>query len=159
VGSGQLGARDGKPARDPAGADDEPLGLQRRLVRSLNRVGIEDPNFPCVLVNRDAGLFELVAQDRVSVDVVENLADSRQEARVVDGQVADVDAVAVKLAGLADESGRMGECAHRHRAVVGCHAAEAVACDERRPRAQTRRPQCGNGTRRPGTDYDDVVYA
>jgi hypothetical protein len=79
-----------------------------QAVWSRKGVGVAKPNFPCVLVYRDAGVFEFVAQDRAAVDVVDDLTDACQEARVVDGQGTDIDAVAVKLVCLADESGGMG---------------------------------------------------
>ena len=130
-----------------------------RPVRDRQGVRIEESDLPGVLVNCDAGLLELVAQDRVAADLVDDLADASQEARVVDRQGTDVDAVAVELACLADESSGMGERTYGHRAVVGRHAAETVAGDQRRSRAQARGSQRGDRARWTGTDDDDVTRA
>ena len=54
----------------------------------------------------------------------------------------------------------MGQCTHRNRSVIGCHAAKLITGDECVLRAQIRRAERGEHTRRSRANDNDVqIYA
>jgi hypothetical protein len=61
-----------------------------------------------------------------------------------------------ELAGFPQQAGCLGKCPNWDRSVVGCHAAELVAGDERGPRAEVCRTALGDHTGRSSTNDEDL---
>ena len=61
-----------------------------------------------------------------------------------------------ELSRLADQPRGVSQRAHGNRAVVGRHAAEFVASDERGLRPEVGSAQCGHDAGWPAADYDHI---
>ena len=70
-------------------------------------------------------------------DLAGDLADAIEQPRIVDHGFAGGDAVARELGGFADQPRGVRQRADGHRSVVGGHAPELVACDERGPGSES----------------------
>ena len=88
--------------------------------------------------------------------IVDDLAHAREQPGIVQHRLAHGDAVLTELASFSDQPGGMGQCPHRNRSVIGRHAAELVAGNERCLGAQVCGAERGEHTRRSGADNDDV---
>ncbi len=62
----------------------------------------------------------------MSAHVLDDLADAREQPRIVEHRLANRNAVLFELSRLADEPRCMSQCSYRNRSVIGCHAAELV---------------------------------
>src|SRR5262245_50003269 len=63
----------------------------------------------------------------MDADILNNVTDAGQETWVVQHGLTHGNAVAAELAGISKQSSRMRQRTHRHRPIVGGHAAECVA--------------------------------
>ena len=91
--------------------------------------------------------------------IVDDLADAREQPGIGKDRLAHGDAVPTELGSLPDQPDSVSQCANWHRSVIGRHAAEFVAGDERRVGAQLGGTARGENTGRSGTDNDDVRHA
>ena len=92
-------------------------------------------------------------------DVVGDLADAIEQPLVVERGFAGGDAVARELAGFADQPRGVRQRADRDRSVVGGHAAERVAGDERGAGSESRRAKRRDHAGRSGADHHDIEAA
>lgn len=63
----------------------------------------------------------------------------------------------VQLACFSNQPGSVGERAHRHRAVTGGHAAEAVPRDQCGTHPEARRSKRRHDAGRPGADHHYII--
>ena len=70
----------------------------------LDHVRINEPSDAGVLVKRDPGPLEILAQQRLRADVTGDLADAIEQPRVVERGFAGGDAVARELPGFPDQA-------------------------------------------------------
>ena len=78
---------------------------------------------PACSQHDDAGLLQLGAQEGMLGHLGDHLPHPRQQPAIVQGGLADLDAVPVQLPRLAAQPGRLRERPHRNRAVRRSHAA------------------------------------
>src|SRR4051794_17973991 len=90
---------------------------------------------------------------------IDDLADAGEQLRIRKGRLAHGDAVATELGSLPDQPASVSQCANWHRSVIGPHAAELVAGDQRRVGAEDGGTIRGENTGRAGTDNDDICHA
>ena len=136
----ELESGDVEPPTDSARAKDEFFRLQPQPGRRFDRVRIDEPRSAGVFVHGHAQRIDLLAPGRMSTHVLDDLADAREQPRVVQHRLAHRDAVLSELSRLADQPGGVGQRPHGNRTVIGRHAAELVASDQRRraPRSAAR---------------------
>jgi hypothetical protein len=75
---------------------------------------------------------------------------------IIQHRLAHGDAVLTQLPSFAYQPGGLGQGPHRNWSVVGCHAAKFTARYQRGARAQVRRAEGGEHTRRSSADNDHV---
>ena len=113
---------------------------------------------PHPLVDRHAERVHPLTQGRARADIADDLSDASEQLVVLQGELADRDAVSRQVTRLLHQPGRIRQGAHRHGSVVRGHAAELRAAHECRPSAQVRRTYCGEYPRRSRADHDDVHH-
>ena len=139
-----------------AGADDALRGVKSWGVLALDHVRFGEPRGAGVLVKRDSGLFEIFAQQRVRADVAGDLADAIEQPRIVERGFAGGDAVARELPGFADQPRGVRQRADGHRSVVGGHAPELIARDQRGSGSESRRAKRRDHAGGSGADHHDI---
>ena len=144
VGGGQLEAGNWQPPARAARAEDDLVGVQPQPTLGFDGVRIDEACGAGLLVDRHAQTVQVLAPKRMRAHIVDDLADAREQPRIVEHRLAHGDAVLTELASFSDQPGSMGQCAHRNRSVIGRHAAELVAGDE----CRLARPARRHGTRR-----------
>ena len=157
MGAGQLEAGEVESAWHAAGADDDLRGVEAWGVLALDHVRFGEPRGAGVLVKRDSGLLELFSQQRVRADVAGHLADAIEQPRVVERGFAGGDAVARELPGFAHQACGVRQRADGHRSVVGGHAPELIARDQRGPGPESRRAKRRHHPGGSGTDHHHIV--
>src|SRR5215510_3586872 len=83
-----------------------------------------------MLQNRHAHPFQVESNQRVRMDLFDNLANTCEQALIVEVWITDCHSIAVQLFGFPHEPGSVGKGSDRNRPVVGRHAAELVASDK-----------------------------
>ena len=144
VGGGQLEAGDWKPPARAARAKDELVSLQAQSTLGFDGVRIDEARSAGLFMDRHSQPVQVLAPKRMRAHGVDDLAHAREQPGIFEHRLAYGDAVVTELASFSDQPGSMGQCANRHRSVIGRHAAELVAGDERCPRAQLCRTARGN---------------
>ena len=140
-----------------AGADDDLRGVEARgasdsiTCGSVNRAGAG------VLVERDPGLPEILAQQRVGAHVGGDLPDAIEQPPIVELGLAGGDAVARELGGFADQAGGVRERADGDRSVVGGHSPELVAGDERGRAPSLAARSAATTPAGSGADHHEIV--
>ena len=122
----------------------------------LDHVRFGEPSDAGVLVNRDSGPFEILAQQRLRAYVAGDLADAVEQPRVVERGFAGGDAVARELGGFADQPRGVRQRADGHRSIVGGHPPELVARDERGSGSESGRAKRRDYARGSGADHYDI---
>ena len=85
-----------------------------------------------------------------------DLADAVEQAPIIERWLAGGDAVARKLGGLADQPGGVRQRAHGYRSIVGGHAPEVVAGDDRGACAESRGAMRRDHAGGPSTEHRDI---
>ena len=100
--------------------------------------------------------IDLFAPSRTGTHVVDDLADAREQPRVIEHRLAHRNAVLSELPRLADQPRRVSQRSHGHRSVIGRHAAELVARDQRRASPQVRGAQRRDDPGRSCANDEDI---
>jgi hypothetical protein len=108
-------------------------------------------------VHDDAGSVDLLAEGRMAARFADDLTHAVEQLRIIERERARGYPIALELPRLAKQSRCMGEGAHRDRTIVGRHAAELIARDERGLRAQVRRTQRGRDAGGTRAEHEDVL--
>ena len=154
----ELEAGDGEPPADAARAKDDLFRLKPQPALGFDCVRVDEARNAGVFVHGHSQGIDLLAQGGMRTHVVDDLADAREQPGIIQHRLAHRDAVLSELSSLADQPGCMGQRPHRNRSVVGCHAAELVASDQRGARAQVRGAEGRDYTGRSGANNDDVDH-
>ena len=154
----ELESRDVEPPTDSASANNEFLCSKAQPTCRLDGLWIDEVGAAGAFVHRDAERIDLFAPSGMSTHVFDDLADARKQSGIIKHWLAHCDAVLPELARLAEEAGGVSQRAHRNRSVIGRHAAEVIACDQRRARAQVRGAQCRDHPGRTRANDNDVDY-
>ncbi len=89
-----------------------------------------------MLADHDARGFGLGPQGRMGAHGRDDLGHAHEQAAVIEPGLTHFDPVGGQLTRLTHQPGRMGERAHRDRAVIGRHAAKGAAGRQRRARSE-----------------------
>ena len=155
----ELESGDVEPPTDSARAKDEFLRLQPQPGRRFDCVRIDESRSAGVFVHGHAQRIDLLAPCGMSTHVVGDLADAREQPRVVEHRLAHRNAILSELPRLADQPRRVSQRSHGNRTVIGRHAAELVASDQRRASAQVRGAQRRDHPGRSRANDDDVDHS
>ena len=102
--------------------------------------------------------IDLLAPCRTGTHIVGNLADPREQPRVIQHRLIDRDAVLPELPSLSHQPGRMGQRPDGDRPIV-CHAAKGVPSNERGACAEVRGAQrSDNPCRSSVPDSTSIIY-
>jgi hypothetical protein len=158
VGARQLEAGDREPPAHAARANDELVSLKTQPGLGDDGVRIDEARSAGMLVDDHSQRINLLPQGRMRTHIVDDLAHTRKQSRIVQHRLSHGYAVLTELARLAHQPAGMGKRPHRNRSVVGCHAAEFGAGYERGARTQLRSTEGGEHTRRASANNDDVWH-
>ena len=109
-------------------------------------------------VDRHARAVQGFAAEGMRSHVVDDLAHAREQSGILKYGFAYSDPVPTELTRLPEQPGSLGQGAHGDWSVVGCHATERIAGDERSPRTELGRTPCGHDTRRSSANDYDICH-
>ena len=153
----ELESGDVEPPTDSSRAKDEFFRLQPQPGRRFDRVRIDEPRNAGVFVHRHTQRIDLLAPCRTGTHIVGNLADPREQPRVIQHRLIDRDAVLPELPSLSHQPGRMGQRPDGDRPIVCRHAAKGVPSNERGACAEVRGAQRSDNPCRSSAN-DEYVY-
>ena len=154
----ELESGDVEPPTDSARAKDEFLRPQPQPGRRFDCLWIDESRNAGVFVHGHAQRIDLFAPCGMSTHIFDDLADAREQPRIVQHRLAHRNAVLSELSRLADQPRCVSQRSYGNRSVIGRHAAELVSCDQRRASAQVRSAQCRDHPGRSRTNDDDVDH-
>ena len=155
---GELESGDVEPPACSSRAKDDVLCLQPQPGSRLDRLRIDESRNAGVFVHRHPQRIDLFAPCRRCTHLADDLADAGKEPRVIQHRLVHRNAILSELPRLSDQPGRVRQCPHWHRTVIGRHAAELVASHQRRAGAQVRGAQRRNHPGRSRANDDDVDH-
>ncbi len=133
--------------------------MQPQPTLGFDGVRIDEARGAGLLIDRHSQTVHVLTPKRMRAHIGDDLADAREQPRILKHRLAHGDAVLTELASFSDQPGSMGQCPHRNWSVSGRHAAKLVAGYECRLRAQVGRTARGEHTGRSGANDDDVHHS
>ncbi len=155
---GELESGNVEPPADSARAEDESLRLQPHPGRRFDRLRVDEPRDAGVLVYSHAQRIDLLTPCRMGTHVVDDLADAREQARVIEYRLAHRNTILSELACLAHQSRRVSQRPDWNGTVIGCHSAKLVASDKRCLSTQVRGAQRRHDSGRSRANNDDIDH-